>query len=140
LPTAFAQAGKFLVVIALSLATTPARAAGFRFIEVPADADGPALNGAIWYPCSEPPREMDLGNIAISGVRDCTIRGDKLHSSSFRTAEAATSSAITISPRRLPMPALSSPPSNHPGSTTLAMRPCSRFFVPRAPDAPMAAE
>jgi hypothetical protein len=27
--------------------------AGFRLIEVPADADGPVLKGAMWYPCPE---------------------------------------------------------------------------------------
>jgi predicted dienelactone hydrolase len=77
-PTAFSCAVKFLVAIAFCFAATQARAAGFWFIEVPADADGPALHGAIWYPCSEPPREIDLGNIAIPGVMDCPISGDKL--------------------------------------------------------------
>jgi predicted dienelactone hydrolase len=47
-------------------------------IDVPADADGPALNGAMWSPCSEPPGEIDLGNIAVPGVKDCPISGDKM--------------------------------------------------------------
>jgi predicted dienelactone hydrolase len=57
---------------------------GFRFIEVPADTDGPACEGAMWYPCSEPPREIDLGTIAamfgimVSGAKDCPVDGDKL--------------------------------------------------------------
>jgi predicted dienelactone hydrolase len=51
---------------------------GFRFIEVPADANGPALGGAMWYPCSEPPGEIDLGEITLSGAKDCPISGDKL--------------------------------------------------------------
>jgi predicted dienelactone hydrolase len=57
---------------------------GFQFIEVPADADDPALEGAMWYPCSEPSEEIDLGKItAISGItvhgaKDCPISGDKL--------------------------------------------------------------
>ncbi len=72
------HAAKFLVVIALCITATLAQAAGFRFIEVPADADGPALTGAMWYPCSEPPGEIDLGEIAAPGVRDCPISGDKL--------------------------------------------------------------
>ncbi len=55
-----------------------AQAAGFRFIEVPADADGPALKGAMWYPCSEPSGEIDLGNIAVPGVKNCPISDDKL--------------------------------------------------------------
>jgi hypothetical protein len=50
--------------VLLCLTATLAQAAGFRFIEVPADADGPALKGAMWYPCSEPPGEIQLGDIA----------------------------------------------------------------------------
>src|SRR6516225_12466120 len=72
------HAVKFFVAVALCLTATLAQAAGFRFIEVPADADGPALKGAMWYPCSEPPGEIDLGNIVLPGVNDCPISGDKL--------------------------------------------------------------
>ena len=72
------QVAKFLAPIALCLTATLAQAAGFRLIDVPADVDGPALNGAMWYPCSEPPSEIDLGNIAVPGVKDCPISGDKL--------------------------------------------------------------
>jgi len=61
------QVAKFLAAIALCLTATLAQAAGFRFIDVPADADAPALNGAMRYPCSEPPGEIDLGNIAVPG-------------------------------------------------------------------------
>jgi predicted dienelactone hydrolase len=57
---------------------------GFQFIEVPADADDPALEGAMWYPCSEPSEEIDLGKttaisgITVHGAKDCPISGDKL--------------------------------------------------------------
>jgi predicted dienelactone hydrolase len=57
---------------------THAQAAGLRFIEVPADADGPALSGAMWYPCSEPPGEVNVGRMTLPGVKDCPISGDKL--------------------------------------------------------------
>jgi predicted dienelactone hydrolase len=72
------RAFRFLVPLALYFTAAVAHAAGFRFIEVPADADGPALKGAMWYPCSEPPGEIDLGNIVLPGVNDCPISGDKL--------------------------------------------------------------
>jgi predicted dienelactone hydrolase len=100
-------------------AATLAQAAGFRFIEVLADADGPALKGAMWSPCSEPPREIDLGNIAIPGVRDCPVSGDKLplvvvshgRGGSFighhDTAEALADAGFVVAA------------VNHPGSTTL---------------------
>jgi len=69
---------RLLVAIALCLTATLAQAAGFRLIDVPADADGPALNGAMWYPCSEPPGEIDVGGFTLPGVKDCPISGDKL--------------------------------------------------------------
>jgi predicted dienelactone hydrolase len=72
------HAPKFLVAIALCLTATLAQAAGFRFIEVPADRGGPALKGAIWYPCAGPPGEMHLGPLTLPGAKDGPISGDKL--------------------------------------------------------------
>jgi predicted dienelactone hydrolase len=62
------------VAIALCLAATLAQAAGFRVI----DADGPALKGAMWYPCSQPPGEIQVGLLTLPGVKNCPISGDKL--------------------------------------------------------------
>jgi predicted dienelactone hydrolase len=72
------HAARFVVVIALCLTATLAQTAGFRFIDVPADADGPALKGAMWYPCAEPPGEINLEGITVPGVKDCPISGEKL--------------------------------------------------------------
>lgn len=67
-----------LSVIYLCLLATLAHAAGLRVIDVPADTSGPALHGALWYPCSDPPREVKLGNATLPGVTDCAVKGDKL--------------------------------------------------------------
>jgi hypothetical protein len=72
------HAAKSLIAIALCLAATLAQAAGFRFIAVPWDADDPALTGAIWYPCADPPGEIHLGPLTLPGVRDRPISGDML--------------------------------------------------------------
>jgi len=32
----------------------------------------------MWYPCSEPPNEVKLGNDTLMGVRDCAVSGDML--------------------------------------------------------------
>jgi predicted dienelactone hydrolase len=69
---------KFFVAVALCVAATLAQAAGFRFIELPADADGSALKGAVWYPCSEPAGKIDLGSVVLSGAKDCTLSRDRL--------------------------------------------------------------
>ena len=69
---------KFLAAFALCLVATITEAVGFRLIEVPAEAGSPALSGAMWYPCSKPPGEIDLGSITIRGAKDCPISGQKL--------------------------------------------------------------
>jgi predicted dienelactone hydrolase len=65
-------------MLALLLKATLAQAAGFQFIGVPSDAEGPVLNGAMWSPCAEASGEVDLGNITLPGVKDCPIAGDNL--------------------------------------------------------------
>jgi predicted dienelactone hydrolase len=72
------HAFRSLAVISLCLLAMLAHAAGLRVIDVPADTAGPALHGAMWYPCSEPPSEVKLGNTTLPGVRDCAVNGNKL--------------------------------------------------------------
>ncbi|MDH6168948.1 putative dienelactone hydrolase [Variovorax boronicumulans] len=64
---------RFLVATAFCLLATFAQAAGFSTFETPADAQGPALRGAVWTPCAAPAGEIRLGHYALSGVRDCPI-------------------------------------------------------------------
>jgi predicted dienelactone hydrolase len=59
-------------VLTLLCAAPLAKAAGFRLIDIPADADGPAIHGGMWSPCAEPPAEPGRG------VRECPVVGDKL--------------------------------------------------------------
>jgi predicted dienelactone hydrolase len=72
------QGSKFLVAIALCLPAALAQAAGLWSIDVPADADGLALKGGMWSPCSEPPGEVVFGGRTMPGVKDCPISGDKV--------------------------------------------------------------
>ncbi|MFN7153018.1 MAG: alpha/beta hydrolase family protein [Acidovorax sp.] len=69
---------RWLSAAALSCAATLAQAAGFAFIEVPADKDGPALRGAVWSPCSTQPGRIDLAPLVLQGTRDCAIAGQGL--------------------------------------------------------------
>lgn len=69
---------RWLLAAALCGAATLARAAGFTFIEVPADKDGPALRGAVWSPCSTPPGRIDLAPLVLQGTRDCALAGQGL--------------------------------------------------------------
>ena len=71
-------ASKFLVASTLLLTATLAQAAGFQWIDIPADAGGPAMQGAMWYPCAEPPGEFHVGRRTLPGVMDCPLLGDHL--------------------------------------------------------------
>jgi predicted dienelactone hydrolase len=64
--------------IILCLAATLAQAAGLRTIDIQADADGPALTGAVWYPCSQPSGEVEIGKYTLPGVKDCPLPDRKL--------------------------------------------------------------
>jgi predicted dienelactone hydrolase len=84
---------------------------------------GPALSGAIWYPCQAEPRHVELGNLAVAvdyglvGVKDCPFTGEKLplvvfshgHTGWFGghhdTAEALADSGFVVAA------------INHPGDT-----------------------
>jgi predicted dienelactone hydrolase len=66
-----------LIAIALCALATPSSAAGFRFIDVPAGADGPAISGGLWYPCAEPTGTMQLGPYALTVSKDCPLSGGK---------------------------------------------------------------
>jgi predicted dienelactone hydrolase len=66
-------AQKLLGAIVLCLTATLAQGAGLRTVNVPANAEGPALRGAIWYPCAQPPGEIDFGKFILPGVKDCPL-------------------------------------------------------------------
>lgn len=63
----------------LCCAGTPANAAGIQLFN-----QGPALSGAIWYPCAGEPKHVELGDLAVAvdyglqGVKDCQVTGARL--------------------------------------------------------------
>ena len=69
---------RLLSAIGFCLTATLAQAAGLRSIDIPADADGPAIHGMIWYPCAETPGEIPVGVFILPGVKDCPLAGDHL--------------------------------------------------------------
>jgi predicted dienelactone hydrolase len=66
-----------VVAIALCALATPSFAAGFRLIDIPAHAAGPAIAGALWYPCAEPPGTMQLGPYVLPVSKNCPLSGEK---------------------------------------------------------------
>ncbi|CAM3440149.1 alpha/beta hydrolase family protein [Paracidovorax anthurii] len=67
-----------LSIAAFFLSATLAHAAGFAFIEVPADREGPALRGAVWSPCDAPAGRIALDPLVIDGLKDCPVMGTGL--------------------------------------------------------------
>ena len=67
-----------LIVVVACFASPEAKAAGFSFIDIPADANGPALTGAVWSPCDQPPQQMRVGMVTIAAARNCPVVGDRL--------------------------------------------------------------
>lgn len=61
-----------------SLLAPAVHAAGLAFIDVPADAQGPALRGVVWSPCAQPARSITLPPLVLQGVRDCPVDGKHL--------------------------------------------------------------
>jgi predicted dienelactone hydrolase len=68
----------FVLAAGLGLVAIAAQAAGLRTVEVPADADGPALRVQVWSPCAMPPEETRLGPLLLPAVRGCPVLGDQL--------------------------------------------------------------
>jgi predicted dienelactone hydrolase len=64
------------VAITCFVATT-VRAAGIRFIDVPANGQQPPLTGVVWYPCASPVQDVRLHGLKVPGVIDCPIEGDR---------------------------------------------------------------
>lgn len=69
---------KFIPAVLLCLAMTIAHAAGVKFVQIPADASGPALKALVWTPCAESPQEIPIGPYVLKGQRDCPTVGEHL--------------------------------------------------------------
>ncbi|WP_095202215.1 alpha/beta hydrolase family protein [Mesorhizobium carmichaelinearum] len=70
---------KTLLLAALaSLAATTAHAAGLKFIQIPGDAAGPAIDAVMWSPCASPAVEVKIKGFLVPAVPDCPIAGGTL--------------------------------------------------------------
>jgi predicted dienelactone hydrolase len=108
---------KFLSAIGFCLTATLVQAAGLRGIDIPADADGPAIHGMIWYPCTEPPGEIRLDEFIVPGVAGCPLARDHLPLIAFSHGQGAGllinhDTAETLADNGFIVAAI-----NHPGDT-----------------------
>ena len=66
-----------VLAAALSVAAAQGHAAGLKFLQVPADASGPALEAARWSPCAVPAEDTKVGAFVLRAVQGCPIAGEK---------------------------------------------------------------
>ncbi|MFL9933552.1 dienelactone hydrolase [Paraburkholderia sp. RL18-103-BIB-C] len=67
-----------VLAVFFCLSTTISQAAGIKFVQVPADAHGPALRAIVWTPCAAGAQEIPIGPYVLMGRRDCPTVGEKL--------------------------------------------------------------
>ena len=75
----------------------------------------PALRGAMWYPCAQPPGEIVVGMTALRGVRDCPLSGSRLPLIAASGAGSPPTSRIMTQQRRLPVQSFVAVVVDHPG-------------------------
>ncbi|QND50422.1 dienelactone hydrolase (plasmid) [Phyllobacterium sp. 628] len=60
------------------LAASPAQAAGLKLLHIPGGQDGPAIEAAMWSPCTKAPEDMQVKAFMILAVPDCPVAGNGL--------------------------------------------------------------
>jgi predicted dienelactone hydrolase len=79
LGAAFLRGTFWAYAVILCCLASSANAAGIQLFN-----NGPALSGAIWYPCAREPKHVQLGDLGVAvdyglqGVKDCPVTGAKL--------------------------------------------------------------
>ncbi|MBB4291035.1 putative dienelactone hydrolase [Rhizobium leguminosarum] len=69
---------RLALAAAFCLAMSPAQAAGLKFLHIPVGQDDPAIDAAMWSPCTEVPEDVQIRALTIPAVPDCPIAGEKL--------------------------------------------------------------
>ncbi|MFM0717514.1 alpha/beta hydrolase [Paraburkholderia strydomiana] len=60
-----------ILAVLFCVSAALSHAAGIRFVQVPADANGPALKAIVWTPCAAPAQDIPIGPYMLKGRRDC---------------------------------------------------------------------
>ncbi len=68
----------FIGLLAAVVMSAPAAAAGLKFLTVPADASGPAITVAVWYPSADKPSPVTFGPFTALAAQEGKIEGRSL--------------------------------------------------------------
>lgn len=69
---------KLLFAAVIGLTAACSHAAGFRFLEIPAEGSNREIKGAVWYPCNQASAEMMVGPYRMLVAKDCPLEAEKL--------------------------------------------------------------
>ncbi len=69
---------KLTLAVSLCLSAVMVQAAGIKIVQIPSNANGPALKAIIWTPCADTAQEVPIGPFVLMGRRDCPTVGEKL--------------------------------------------------------------
>jgi predicted dienelactone hydrolase len=68
----------FIGILAAAVMSAPAAAAGLKLVKVPADASGPAITVAIFYPSADKPSPLTFGPLTVPVAQDGKLNGHDL--------------------------------------------------------------
>ncbi len=63
---------------AFCLALSSAQAAGLKYLHIPSGRNGPAIDVAVWSPCSKAPEAVQIRALTVQAVPNCPIAGERL--------------------------------------------------------------
>jgi predicted dienelactone hydrolase len=69
---------KLALTMLLCMYAAAAHPAGIKFVQVPSDANGPALQAIVWTPCAQAASEIPIGPYVLVGRRNCRTVGKNL--------------------------------------------------------------
>jgi predicted dienelactone hydrolase len=69
---------RLIGLLAAVVMSAPAAAAGLKFLTVPADASGPVITVAVWYPSSDKPSPVTFGPFTVLAAQEGKIDGNGL--------------------------------------------------------------
>lgn len=66
------------LVAAFYLSMPSAQAAGLKYLHIPGGPDGPAIDAAMWSPCTKVPEDVQVGALKMQAVPNCPMAGERL--------------------------------------------------------------
>ncbi len=69
---------RLVLAAALSFTMSPAQAAGLKFLHIPGGQDGPAIDAAMWSPCTKAPEDVNIRALTVPASLDCPIAAERL--------------------------------------------------------------